>query len=165
MTESLSERYAPTVAEYERKVDGEIIRFRTEDYGQAHIRRQADAMAALEGGRTPVVLSVECKDRVVARVHHTGRDDEMDLIIAIAPPGTAITPDLHRLNQASHRVGDERITYTKATVADPLRAGVDRDLEHPCQCGKIHELDRRKILERIAFGQRVTTVNEIAPFD
>jgi hypothetical protein len=165
MTDNLAERYAPTVTERHTIANGRTITYLHEDYGTAHALRQADAQAALDDITNldgAVTLNIKCRDRIVARVYRTTRSDDLDLIIAVTPPGASITPDLHRINQETGRSGDQRITFSGALVVDPLRAPADRELEHSCKCNAVHELDRRMILERIAMGQRTATVGEIA---
>ena len=165
MTDNLAERYAPTVTERHTTVNGRTVRYLHEDYGNAHALRQADAAAALDDITNldgAVMLNIKCRDRIVARVYRTTRPDDLDLVIAVSPPGTSINPDLHRINQETGRTGAERITFGDAFIVDPLRAPADRELEHSCKCNALHELDRRVILERIAMGQRTTTVGEVA---
>lgn len=164
MIMNLGVRYAPKITEQQTTVKGHPITYAHMDYGHAHALRQVDAESALNDITDlngAVMLKVECRDRIIARVYRTKRADELDLIVAMTPPGKDIDSDLHNINADTGRTGDHRITYTDATVLDPLRAPDDRDLEHVCKCGQLHNLDRRMMLERVAMGQRVATVDEV----
>ena len=133
-------------------------------YGRAHALRQADAVAALEEidyAQSRVVAVVECRDRVVASVYRTLREDDLDLVVLVHAP-KAVNPELHGINRELGRSGDDRIMYARDGVADPLRAPTDRDLEHTCRCGQVHEIDRYLLLERIAFGERTIPVASVS---
>jgi len=132
------------------------------DYGPAHQQRQMDAeaaLAALQDPRASVALSIVDGDTRVARVHRTGRDDELRFVVWLKP-ARPITPDLHSINTEQGREGDDRIRHVGTALVDPLDAPDDRDLEVATQNGVVR-LDRRKVLERIGLGQTKATLDEV----
>lgn len=152
----MTSRYQPVTNRQVVVVDGREIEVWSEDFSATHAARQADAEAALEAighADSRVVLGVYCQGRQLARVFRTLADDELDLIVEVAPPRRQMTGDLKRVNAEQGRTGDERITYAGTVVVDPLRAPDDRDLEAVCKCGaQVHRLDRRALLEQVAMG-------------
>lgn len=132
------------------------------EYGPAHQQRQDDARAALDALADPdsaVALWIMDGDRTVAKVYKTGRDDELRYVIRITPE-RRISPSLAALNRELGREGQARIHHVGEAVVDPLDAPEDRELEVSSKRGVI-ELDRRKVLERLAFGQSTAALEEV----
>lgn len=122
------------------------------DYGPAHAERQEDAEAALERinyGRTARVLRVVC-----SRTHNLAD-------VYATPDGYMVL-----VLQDDHRDADVRrlqretgldVQRVKGTMADPLDAPDDRELEARCKCGG-RELDRHSLQEAVASGQATLVV-------
>ena len=136
------------------------------NYGPAHDQRQADAQAALDelvDVDTSVVLWIMDGDKAVAKVHRTRYDDERRYVIRLTP-GRRITPDLAIVNRQLGREGDARIHHAGHAVVDPLDAPDDRELEVSTRRGVVL-IDRRKVLERIGFGQLTADLDEVRESD
>lgn len=134
-----------------------------EEWGEADVRRQEDAAAALDAigrAKSRVVLTVECRDRVVARVYRT-IDPDLDLVVSVEPP-ERIGRELRQINEEKGRTGEARISYAQTTVDDPLRASDERRLDYPCRCGRVHILDRERMLEAIGMGESVVDAGRVA---
>ena len=132
------------------------------NYGPAHQQRQNDAQAALAELNdldASVVLSIRDGDKRVARVHRTGREDELRFVIWLKP-ARKFTPDLDAVNKELQRQGDARIHHLGVATVDPLDAPDDRDLEVSTRSGLVR-LDRQKVLERIGFGQTSASLEEV----
>ena len=124
--------------------------------------RQSDAQAALDELTdldVATVLWIMDGDKAVARVYRTYRDDELAYVIRLTP-GRRITPDLAAANRQLGRTGEDRIRTAGVAVVDPLEASDDRDLEVSTRQGVV-SLDRRKIRERIKFGQTSAALSEV----
>ena len=124
--------------------------------------RQSDAQAAIAAITdldAATVLWIMDGDRAVARVYATGRDDHLRYVIRLTP-ARRVTQELADINRELGREGDERIRHAGEAVADPLDASEDRALEVSTRQGVV-ELDRRKVLERIAFGQDTAALSEV----
>ncbi len=153
------DRYAPRIIE---TAPGVYV----EEWGPAFVLRQQDAeeaLAAIGRAASRVVLKVECRDRIVARVYRTMDDGDLDLIVSVEPP-ERIDGELARINRDMDRTGPARLTYAQTTVDDPLRADDERVLDYPCRCGRVHVLDRRFLLERVAMGESVVDARRAEGF-
>ena len=133
------------------------------DYGPAHSRRQSDAQDALDQLTdldSALRLWVMDGDRTVAKVYQTQHDDELRYVIRLTPE-RRITPSLAKINKEQGRTGEARIHHTGQAIVDPLEAPDDRELEVSTRQGVVR-LDRRKVLERLGFGQQSAGLQEVA---
>lgn len=136
------------------------------NYGPAHQQRQVDAQAALDeltDGDASVALWIMDGDKAVAKVHRTRYDDERRYVIRLTPE-RRITPTLAALNRELGREGDARIHHAGHAVVDPLDAPDDRELEVSTRRGVV-AIDRRKVLERLGFGQSTADLDEVRESD
>lgn len=140
-----TDRYAPDV---ETLPNGMM----SLSYGRAHAARQDDAVAALEGinyGKTARVLRVVCsKTHRLAEVYATPEG-----YVILVQQDDHADADVRRL-QRETGIDVQRV---KATLADPLDAPDDRELEARCKCGG-HELDRERIRQAVASGEATVVV-------
>lgn len=150
-------KYGPVVT---RLDDGTIVEVSQEQVRQ---RDASAALAELSDRKAAKVLRVQDGDDLVAEVYRTGRLDELRYVVRIKS-ARRITRDLHALNVATGRVGDDRITSAGVPLVDPLDAPDDRALEASTRGGLVR-LDRRKLLERIGLGQAQASLDEVVHQD